>query len=320
MPTTFQKAKRRLRTGSNTWSDPISYATSSESVEMTNGTDLQTKMNSVDTAISNHTSNTSNPHNVTKSQIGLEKVENKSSATIRGELTKSNVITALGYTPYTPTEVDNKFSQFETNIDWKEAVATYNDIATTYPNPQDGWTVNVNDTDYTYRYNGTAWVAISANAIPNATTSVNGLMTTTQVSALNSNTSARHSHSNKTILDNTTASYTTGDQTKLSGIATGAEVNQNAFSNVKVGSTTIAADTKTDTLEVVAGNNINVTPDATNDKITISSDATKTEITPVLTSGTPIATLTIDGTPTDLYVESIGLTNVGGLLCVTYTA
>lgn len=47
-----------------------------------------------------HTENTSNPHEVTKAQVGLGNVENKSSATIRGELTKSNVTTALGYTPH----------------------------------------------------------------------------------------------------------------------------------------------------------------------------------------------------------------------------
>lgn len=78
---------------------------------------------------------------------------------------------------YTKSEVDNKFSTFETNIDWKEAVGTFDDIATTYPTPDDGWTVNVKDTDYTYRYNGTKWVAISANAIPKATDKVDGLMT-----------------------------------------------------------------------------------------------------------------------------------------------
>ena len=49
-----------------------------------------------------HIDDTENPHNVTKAQIGLENVENKSSATIRSELTKANVTTALGYTP--PTE------------------------------------------------------------------------------------------------------------------------------------------------------------------------------------------------------------------------
>ena len=36
-----------------------------------------------------------------------------------------------------------------------------------------------------------------------------------------------------------TNDYTTTEKTKLSGIATGAEVNQKAFSNVKVGSTTV---------------------------------------------------------------------------------
>lgn len=85
---------------------------------------------------------------------------------------------------YTEAEVNNLLSQLETNIDWKEAVNTYNDIATTYPNPQDGWTVNVKDTDYTYRYNGTEWVAISANAIPLATHSVNGLMSATDKTKL----------------------------------------------------------------------------------------------------------------------------------------
>lgn len=54
-----------------------------------------------------------------------------------------------------------------------------------------------------------------------------------------------------------------------------AEVNQNAFSNVKVGSTTVAADAKTDTLELVAGSNVTLTPDATNDKVTIAATDTK---------------------------------------------
>lgn len=54
------------------------------------------------------------------------------------------------------------------------------------------------------------------------------------------------------------------------GVAAGAEVNQNAFSNVKVGTTTVAADSKTDTLTLEAGGDVTLTPDATNDKITIS--------------------------------------------------
>ncbi len=40
---------------------------------------------------------------ITKSNIGLGNVENKSSATIRGELTSANVTNALGYTPLSTT-------------------------------------------------------------------------------------------------------------------------------------------------------------------------------------------------------------------------
>ena len=61
------------------------------------------------------------------------------------------------------------------------------------------------------------------------------------------------------------------DKSKLTGIAAGAEVNQNAFSRVTVGSTTIDADSKTDSLTLVAGTNVTITPDATNDKITIAA-------------------------------------------------
>ena len=64
------------------------------------------------------------------------------------------------------------------------------------------------------------------------------------------------------------------DKTKLDGVATGAEVNQNAFSNVVVGSTTVTADSKTDTLTLVAGSNVTITPDANNDKITIAAKDT----------------------------------------------
>lgn len=42
-----------------------------------------------------------NPHKVTKTDVGLGNVENKSSATIRSEITKANVTNALGYTPPT---------------------------------------------------------------------------------------------------------------------------------------------------------------------------------------------------------------------------
>ena len=67
-----------------------------------------------------------------------------------------------------------------------------------------------------------------------------------------------------------TEDYTTAEKNKLDGIAANAEVNQNAFSNVTVGETTIAAGAKTDTITFVAGTNITLTPDATNKTITIT--------------------------------------------------
>lgn len=102
---------------------------------------------------------------------------------------------------YTKNEIDNKFSALENNIDWKEAVATFADITKTYPKPEDGWTVNVKDTDYTYRYSGTSWVAISANAIPKATQSVDGLLSKEDKTNYDDANSKKHTHNNKTILD-----------------------------------------------------------------------------------------------------------------------
>ena len=77
-----------------------------------------------------------------------------------------------------------------------------------------------------------------------------------------------------------------------------AEKNQNAFSNVKVGSTTIAADTATDTLELV-GSNVTITPDATNDKVTVSvADAsTDTKGIVQLTNSTSSTSTTTAATP-----------------------
>lgn len=105
---------------------------------------------------------------------------------------------------YTRNEVDNKFSALETAIDWKEAVDTYADLAATYPYPDDGWTVNVKDTDYTYRWDGTAWIAISANAIPKATQSVDGLLSKEDKTHYDDAYNKRHSHSNKSTLDKLT--------------------------------------------------------------------------------------------------------------------
>ena len=58
---------------------------------------------------------------------------------------------------------------------------------------------------------------------------------------------------------------------KLEGIKNlDGEKNQNAFSNVKVGTSTIAAGAATDTVEIAAGSNVSVTADAETKKVTIA--------------------------------------------------
>lgn len=68
-----------------------------------------------------------------------------------------------------------------------------------------------------------------------------------------------------------TKDYTAEDQTKLSGIAAGAEVNQNAYSTVKVGNTSVAAGAKQDTLTIAAGANVSVTANSSTKTVTISA-------------------------------------------------
>lgn len=99
----------------------------------------------------------------------------------------------------------------------------------------------------------------------------------------------------------------TSDKSKLNGIASGAEVNQNAFSNVVVGSTTIAADSKTATLTLTAGSNITLTPNATNDSITISASGSSYSLPLASNStrgGIKLSSSTQGGTPNGITTTS----------------
>lgn len=108
---------------------------------------------------------------------------------------------------YTRNEIDNKFSTLEMATDWKESVETFSDIAVTYPEPEDGWTVNVKDTNITYRYSSTEWIAISANAIPLATETLDGLLKATDKRNYDDTNQKKHIHENKDSLDIITDSF-----------------------------------------------------------------------------------------------------------------
>lgn len=111
----------------------------------------------------NHSTKTGNPHGTTKADLGLGSVENKSSATIRGELTSANVTTALGYTP-PRTDTDTHYT---TRIVAGAANGTAN-AATTNGNTH----INVTD-DNTFRsgvvIKGTGATTVTSDASGNIT-------------------------------------------------------------------------------------------------------------------------------------------------------
>lgn len=111
----------------------------------------------------NHSTSIGNPHKTTKADLGLGSVENKSSATIRGELTSANVTTALGYTP--PKTDTN--THYTTHIVAGAKSGTVN-AATTNGNTH----INVTD-DNTFRsgvvIKGTGATSVTSDASGNVT-------------------------------------------------------------------------------------------------------------------------------------------------------
>ena len=110
-----------------------------------------------------------------------------------------------------------------------------------------------------YMYNGTEWknvVRVFAAAVMTNATGV------TKIEYMN----------NAAAVEMTEA-----EKEKLSGIEDKAEVNQNAFSKVKIGDKELVAAVKQAVFELIAGDNIKITPDADGSKITIDI-ANKEEI------------------------------------------
>lgn len=102
-----------------------------------------------------------------------------------------------------------------------------------------------------YYYNGTEWKAVVRVFIAAVTTNATSV---TKIEYMN----------NAAAVEMTDA-----EKEKLSGIEDKAEVNQNAFSKVKIGDKELVAAVKQAVLELIAGDNIKITPDADGSKITI---------------------------------------------------
>ncbi len=102
-----------------------------------------------------------------------------------------------------------------------------------------------------YMYNGTEWKAVVRVFVAAVTTNATSV---TKIEYMN---------------NAATVEITEAEKEKLSGIEDKAEVNQNAFSKVKIGDKELVAAVKQAVLELIAGDNIKITPDADGSKITI---------------------------------------------------
>ena len=119
---------------------------------------------------------TGNPHGTTKSDLSLGNVENKSSTTIRSEITSGNVTTALGFTPENPVNkgANNGYPSLDST--GKIPLAQLPDVSKqqTYVvlNPAaraavvgmiSGDRVFETATGNSYIYNGTSWLLLSSS-------------------------------------------------------------------------------------------------------------------------------------------------------------
>jgi len=145
--------------------------TGSQAISTVSG--LQTALD----AAASHASSTSNPHAVTKAQVGLNLVENKSSADIRSEISSGNVTTALGYTPLAPSVVGDTVASLVAGKVPSSQLPAYVDDVLEYANlagfPGTGTAGIIYvalDTNKTYRWSGSAYTEISPS--PGSTDSV----------------------------------------------------------------------------------------------------------------------------------------------------
>lgn len=187
------------------------------------------KTNAIEASVSSHIGNTANPHEVTKAQIGLANVENKSSTQIRSELTKENVTNALGYTPIDESRIGAANGVASLDASGRipasqipggfDNIEEYDNLAAFPTTGEEGKIYVAKDTNLTYRWTGSQYVEISPSLAlgETATTAYRGdrgkvAYTHSQVSG---NSTIHHTHANKELLD----TYTQTDADLANAVA-----------------------------------------------------------------------------------------------------
>jgi len=186
----------------------------------------------------NEVTATSHTHELTltNSDVGLENVENKSSATIRSEITSTNVTDGLGFTPEDSANKGevNGYAGLDANA--KVPLSQLPDIAKSATTvllstdskpttPLEGDRVFETDTGDSYIYDGSSWVIMADADWENVSldwSNITGGPSSTPAQ-IDSAVTDSHTHSNKATLDLITAAgsgsiITTVERNKLSGI------------------------------------------------------------------------------------------------------
>lgn len=173
------------------------------------------KTNAIEASVSAHIGNKANPHKVTKAQIGLANVENKSSTQIRSELTKENVTNALGYTPIDESRIGAANGVASLDASGRipasqipggfDNIEEYDNLAAFPTTGEEGKIYVAKDTNLTYRWTGSQYVEISPSLAlgETATTAYRGDRGKVAYdhSQVSGNSTIHHTHANKELLD-----------------------------------------------------------------------------------------------------------------------
>ena len=97
--------------------------------------------------------------------------------------------------------MDRNLTSAIEGLEWKPSVPTFGDIATTYPAPEEGWTVSVDDTNEIFRYDETLgqWISIMTS-FSTATQTAPGLMSAEDKKKLDGLNSANYVHKNGDVM------------------------------------------------------------------------------------------------------------------------
>jgi hypothetical protein len=193
------------------------------------------KINGIETTVYTHPPGT-NPHGTTKSDVGLGNADNTADAsknvlsatklttarTINGVSFDGSANITIADSTKEPAITSGTVSQFWSGTKtWRDLATDVRAIILTGLSTSTNTVISATDSILV------ALGKLQKQITDHLSDAVKHI-TATERTNWNTAYTNNHTHSNKSVLDATTASYTTAEKTKLSGIATGAEVNVNS--------------------------------------------------------------------------------------------